>query len=740
MTDISPQASIQDARTGTAQDAAQDMQAEAAGMAAAPDPNMDATGNAPTNATAPADVAESGDHDSGSFVLDGENQDTSVPEEGTKEAEKTEKSDKTDKAKKSGKTGKTRKSGASGKSARKKAATRRRATTGSESEKGMTEAEPPKEWTTPVPFATRTLPELDCAKLPPVLGDFCRGISCELQVPEETVLASALAVIATCAQSTYSVELYGTSAVQPTNLFIMSPMQQVRRKRATLKACLAPVREWEEAQAREVGPEITKENIQKMIAKRAIRKLSREAVDAQVARKEDVLQDLVTQICALQTSLYEGAVVPRLVTDTLAGLEDAMHEQHDTFTLASASDNCLDILSAASSRSAKSLVAKAWDADRHDVNRKDRAYSMWPRLSMALAPQPDALADPKKVKILQSRGLATRFIYFMPIERTFGEETRAPKEVVEAFFRRVLRILPASWNKPEEARTLTLSRNADLLWRDYQKRADRICQGLAAPMQEWTTIFASDVVGRIAALFHLVSCDNPRTNLVISADEMAQALSLGDLLFEHAKAAFGLMLQDNPEDSARKVLDAVSSSGWSVFSARECFQSLKGQGCFRTMKPLNTALEALIEHGYIRTISVPGKSGRPMVRYELNPAVVQTQRNSGTAAVDAGATAQGGESVPVETARTVSGLPASDSRKGEETEREEANASVQDSCDVAQESFGASESSVEGSVAGSGEESPDVSPDSTDASDDTVPFQPQPQAQTLPGLAPREAQ
>ena len=734
MTDISPQASIQDARTGTAQDAAQDMQAEAAGMAAAPDPNMDATGNAPTNATAPADVAESGDHDSGSFVLDGENQDTSVPEEGTKEAEKTEKSDKTDKAKKSGKTGKTRKSGASGKSARKKAATRRRTTTDSESEKGMTGAEPPKEWTTPVPFATRSLPELDCAKLPPVLGDFCRGISCELQVPEETVLASALAVIATCAQSTYSVELYGTSAVQPTNLFIMSPMQQARRKRATLKACLAPVREWEEAQAREVGPEITKENIRKMIAKRAIRKLSREAVDAQVARKEDVLQDLVTQIYALQTSLYEGAVVPRLVTDTLAGLEDAMHEQHDTFTLASASDNCLDILSAASSRSAKSLVAKAWDADRHDVNRKDRAYSMWPRLSMAFAPQPDALADPKKVKILQSRGLATRFIYFMPIERTFGEETRAPKEVVEAFFRRVLRILPVSWNKPEEARTLTLSRNADLLWRDYQKRADRLCQGLAAPMQEWTTIFASDVVGRIAALFHLVSCDNPRTNLVISADEMAQAIALGDLLFEHAQAAFGLMLQDNPEDSARKVLDAVSSSGWSVFSARECFQSLKGQGCFRTMKPLNTALEALIEHGYIRTISVPGKSGRPMVRYELNPAVVQTQSNSGTAAVDAGATAQGGESVPVETASTVR-LPASDSRKGEEAEREEANASAQDARDVAQDSAGAREISV----ADSGEESLDASPEGTAASsDNAVPFQPK--AQSLPGLTSQKAQ
>ena len=84
------------------------------------------------------------------------------------------------------------------------------------------------EWTTPVPFATQKLPRLDCTKLPPVLGDFCRELSSEMQVSEESVLANALAAVATCAQSTYSVELYGTSSIQPTNLFIMSPLQQAR--------------------------------------------------------------------------------------------------------------------------------------------------------------------------------------------------------------------------------------------------------------------------------------------------------------------------------------------------------------------------------------------------------------------------------------------------------------------------------------------------------------------------------
>ena len=585
MTHTSPLASSLEAGTGA--DTAQAVQTEAAGMAVAVDDN-----NAPFDAT-------KSDLFSLSFL---ENHDIFTPGE-------------------AGKAKKTR-TRASGKSASKKSATKRRATSGAKAR--QVQPLPVKEWTTPVPFATRSLPRLDCSKLPAVLGDFCRGLSSEMQIPEENVLANALAVVATCAQSTYSVELYGTSTVQTTNLFIMSPLPPTSPKRACLKACLNPVRDWEENQVREIGPKITQENIEKMITKRSIRSLARDAVKAQVAKDEETFQTLLSQIYELQVSLNTTTIVPQLVTGTLAGLEETVHQQHDTLTLASAEDNCLDILSSASTRSAKDLVAQAWNAGQHTVQTKSRAYTMHPRLTMALSPQKNALADPRKVKLLQSRGLDTRFIYFMPADaRTLAKCTRMPKEVANAFFENVLRLLPASWNEPEESRMLTLSPDAELKWLEYREKAEMLCQGLDISLQEWTTRLASDFVGRIAALFHLVSCADPRTDLVISSEEMEQALSLGDLLFEHARAAFGLMLQDSPEEAANKVLDLVTRNGWSVFSARECFQSLRGQALFRTMKPLNSALEALMEHGYIRTISVPGKSGKLMERFELNPAVAQ---------------------------------------------------------------------------------------------------------------------
>lgn len=587
MTYTPPLASSLEAGTGA--DTAQAGQTEAASMAVAVDNN-----------NAPFDAIKSGLF-SLSFL---ENHDVTARGE-------------------AGKARKTR-TRASGKSASKKSATKRRAASGAKAATPQAQVQPPKEWTTPVPFATRSLPRLDCSKLPAVLGDFCRGLSSEMQIPEENVLASALAVVATCAQTTYSVELYGTSTIQTTNLFIMSPLPPSSRKRACLKACLNPIRDWEEAQVREIGPRITQENIKKMITRRSIRSLAKDAVKAQVAKDEETFQALLRQIYELQVSLDTTTIVPQLVTGTLAGLEETVHQQHDTLTFASAEDNCLDILSSASTRSAKDLVAQAWNAGQHTVKTKNRAYTMHPRITMALSPQKNALADPRKVKLLQSRGLDTRFIYFMPdAARTFARGTKMSKEVANAFFENALRLLPASWNEPEEARMLTLSPDAELKWLEYREKAEILCQGLDTSLQEWTTMLASDFVGRIAALFHLVSCADPRTDLVISSEQMEQALSLGDLLFEHARAAFGLMLQDSPKEAANKVLDLVTRNSWSVFSARECFQALRGQALFRTMKPLNSALEALMEHGYIRTISVPGKSGKLMERFELNPAVVQ---------------------------------------------------------------------------------------------------------------------
>lgn len=130
------------------------------------------------------------------------------------------------------------------------------------------------------------------------------------------------------------------------------------------------------------------------------------------------------------------------------------------------------------------------------------------------------------------------------------------------------------------------------------------------------------MTGEIAMLFHFMSYSCPQNRLVISAEDMARALELGDVLIEHAQEAWS-KLKKAQSEAPRKVLALVLRKGWPVFSARDCYQSLRRQLPFYSMKPMNKALATLMKYGCIHPISMKGKNGRAMVRYELTPAPQQ---------------------------------------------------------------------------------------------------------------------
>ena len=181
-----------------------------------------------------------------------------------------------------------------------------------------------------------------------------------------------------------------------------------------------------------------------------------------------------------------------------------------------------------------------------------------------------------------------------------------------------------SRENPEEGVTFTIAKDAERMWFAYQDKAERICleNEFHSSLQKWIVQVARDVMGELAAFFHLMASSNPQNKRVISAEEMAQALELGDLLIEHAQEAWS-KLKKSQSEAPCKVLGLVLRKGWTVFSGRDCYQSLRRQLPFYTMKPVNKALATLVEHGYIRSLSVKGKNGRAMVRYELNPALQQ---------------------------------------------------------------------------------------------------------------------
>lgn len=179
-------------------------------------------------------------------------------------------------------------------------------------------------------------------------------------------------------------------------------------------------------------------------------------------------------------------------------------------------------------------------------------------------------------------------------------------------------------DNPEEIATFTLSQGAERMLVVFQDKVTRLCleKEFNASLQDWIIRVARDVMVEIAMLFHLMASSDPQNRLVISAKDMARALELGDVLIKHAQEAWSKLKQSQSK-APEKVLDLVLRKDWTVFSARDCYQSLKRQLLFYSIKPVNKALATLMEYGCIRPISMKGKNGRAMVRYELNPALQQ---------------------------------------------------------------------------------------------------------------------
>ena len=185
-------------------------------------------------------------------------------------------------------------------------------------------------------------------------------------------------------------------------------------------------------------------------------------------------------------------------------------------------------------------------------------------------------------------------------------------------------LLSTTKDNPEEIATFNLSQGAERMLVVFQDKVTRLCleKEFNVSLREWLALVARDVMGEIAMLFHLMASSDPQNRRVISAEDMARALELGDVLIKHAQAAWS-KLKKAQSKAPRKVLDLVLRKRWTVFSARDCYQSLRRQLPFYSMKPVNKALATLMEQGCIRPISMKGKNGRAMVRYELNPALQQ---------------------------------------------------------------------------------------------------------------------
>ena len=128
------------------------------------------------------------------------------------------------------------------------------------------------------------------------------------------------------------------------------------------------------------------------------------------------------------------------------------------------------------------------------------------------------------------------------------------------------------------------------------------------------------VVGRLAGLLHCAEHSNPWT-IEISHETLERALNLSAFLSRHALAAFDLMGADHDLDAARKVWHWIERNQRTTFSARDCFEAVKGT--YKRMAEITPAFDVLMERNHIFELQEQKVVGRPSRRFIVNPIITE---------------------------------------------------------------------------------------------------------------------
>jgi hypothetical protein len=104
---------------------------------------------------------------------------------------------------------------------------------------------------------------------------------------------------------------------------------------------------------------------------------------------------------------------------------------------------------------------------------------------------------------------------------------------------------------------------------------------------------------------------------------MRSAIRITSYFCAHALAAFDFMGVDQAVEDARTVLHWIERTRAARFTKREAFSGLS-RSRFPKVGDLDRPLELLEQHGYIRPVPEPERTGpgrRPSPTYETHPAL-----------------------------------------------------------------------------------------------------------------------
>jgi len=458
-------------------------------------------------------------------------------------------------------------------------------------------------------------------------GDMVSATSRATETPIELPALLGLSVLASACQRKFVVELE-ENYQEPLNIWTVVALEPGNRKTAVLQAMTKPLMEWEREAIERISEEIKKTEAERKNQEAQINSLRSQYAKAKAMEAEDLEKEIIH----LETTLPEIPSIPRLWAQDITPekLGQLMAEHDEKIAIMSDEGGIFDILAGRYSGGIPNLdvflQSHAGASVRVDRGSRKSVHMHSPALTMGLSPQPEVLRSLTGKPGFRGRGLLARFLYALPESRLgFRLLNCDPvSEGISSDYNKGIRTLldiepPVNTYGDIEPYILRLSPTAYEAWKDFQREVEKdMREGeIFEYVKDWAGKLPG-VVGRLAGLLHCVEHSESWT-IEISNETLDRSLNLAAFLSRHALAAFDLMGADHDLDAARKVWHWIKRNHKTTFSARDCFEAVKGT--YKRMAEITPAFDVLMERNHIYELQEQKVVGRPSRRFIVNPII-----------------------------------------------------------------------------------------------------------------------
>lgn len=455
-------------------------------------------------------------------------------------------------------------------------------------------------WDTPIPFEKPTLPTFPVDALPKIIKDYVVAVAETTQTPVDMAATASLAIMSLCMQGRYRID-GKADWNEPVNLYTLIIAEPSERKSAIISFMTRPVNEYE--------LNYNNTNAGRFEASR-MRKSALESkkktIETQYAKgkaSETDLTEIAEKVANFKEEKPKKLYVDDITTEKLTSI---LSDSGGKTAIISTEGGIFDVLAGMYNKSVNiDVFLKGYSGDTIRVDRIGRPSELIqkPALTILLSVQPSVLSQLISNSTFEGKGLTTRFLYALP-ESLIGKRkfhtSPIPPEVSRLYDMKIKDVLNEEENLIDN-QIVRLSSEASSLFEAFHDENEKI-MGENTEIKTWRGKLVGNVL-RISALLARFNKNqfNPFFDitppLVVSKDDMANAILIGRYYIEHAKASYSLMGIDPINKQAEYVLANIKKNGFYEFSKRDI---LRASRSFKTVESLTSVLNRLVEYGYIQ--------------------------------------------------------------------------------------------------------------------------------------------